>query len=110
MSEWLNLLGWPPSLITGGLLIFLSLGYGTQARQKLRPILLAIQVAFLTLILSTLYYALNTGPLGMLKAILAQSFGTFLGILIISWLIIKLCFIFRFRNGQANIFTRNRRS
>lgn len=110
MSDWLYLIGWPPSIITGGLLIFLSLGYGTQARRKLRPMLLAIQVALLTLILSTLYSALNTGPFGMLKALLAQSFGTFLGVLIISWLIIKLFFIIRSRNEQTNIFTRNRRS
>ena len=70
MSDWLHLIGWPPSIITGGLLIFLSLGYGTQARQKLRPILLAVQVALLTLILSTLYNALHTGASGMLKALL----------------------------------------
>tara|TARA_B100001113_G_scaffold184717_1_gene151410 strand:+ start:411 stop:743 length:333 start_codon:yes stop_codon:yes gene_type:complete len=110
VSDWLHLIGWPPSIITGGLLIFLSLGYGTQARRKLRPILLAMQVSVLTLILATLYNALNTGPLGMLEALLAQSFGKFLGLLIISWLVIKLCFIIRFRNGQTNIFTRNRRS
>ena len=110
MSDWLHLIGWPPSIITGGLLIFLSLGYGTQARRKLRPILLAMQVSVLTLILAALYNALNTGPLGMLEALLAQSFGKFLGLLIISWLVIKLCFIIRFRNGQTNIFTRNRRS
>ena len=110
MSDWLHLIGWPPSIITGGLLIFLSLGFGTQARRKLRPILLAVQVALLTLIISTLYNALDTGASGMLKAILTQSFGMFLGVFTISWLIIKLCFIIRFRNGQTNIFTRNRRS
>ena len=110
MSDWLHLIGWPPSIITGGLLFFLSLGFGTQARRKLRPILLAVQVALLTLIISTLYNALDTGASGMLKAILTLSFGMFLGVFTISWLIIKLCFIFRFRNGQTNIFTRNRRS
>jgi hypothetical protein len=110
VSDWLHLIGWPPSIITGGLLIFLSLGYGTQARQKLRPILLAVQVALLTLILSTVYNALHTGASGMLKALLTQSFGTFLGVFTISWLIIKLCFIITSRNGKTNIFTRNRRS
>jgi hypothetical protein len=72
--------------------------------------LLATQVAMLTLILSTLYDALNGGPLAILTALLSQSFGSFLGLLTISWLIIKLCFIIRLRNGQTNIFTRNRRS
>ena len=110
MSDWLNLIGWPPSIITGGLLIFLALGYGTQARVKLRPLLLAIQVALITLLLSALIEAFTLGLSAILNAVLSQTLGTFLGFLIIGWLIIKLCFIIRLRNGQTNIFTRNRRS
>ena len=64
MSDWLHLIGWPPSIITGGLLIFLSLGYGTQARKKLRPILLAVQVALITLIISALMDGVQQGVSG----------------------------------------------
>ena len=109
MSDWLHLIGWPPSIITGGLLIFLSLGYGTQARKKLRPILLAVQVALITLIISTLMDGVQQGVSAMASALLSKTVGTFLSYLIIGWLIIKLCFIIRLRNEQSNIFTRNRR-
>jgi hypothetical protein len=108
VSNWLQLIGWPPSIITGGLLIFLSLGYGTQARKKLRPILLAVQVALITFIVSALIEGANLGIPGMLTTLLSQTFGVFVTYLIIGWLIIKLCFIIRFRNEQTNIFTRNR--
>lgn len=108
MSNWLQLIGWPPSIITGGLLIFLSLGYGTQARKKLRPILLAVQVALIMFIVSALIEGANLGIPGMLTTLLSQTFGVFVTYLIIGWLIIKLCFIIRFRNEQTNIFTRNR--
>jgi hypothetical protein len=110
VSDWLQLIGWPPSIITGGLLIFLALGYGTQARKKLRPLLLAIQVALITLLVSALINGAKLGISGIASTLLSLTFGAFLSHLIISWLIIKLCFIIRFRNGQTKIFTRNRRS
>ena len=109
MSDWIQLIGWPPSIVTGGLLVFLSLGYGTQARKKLRPILLAVQVAVITFVISNLISGFQKGVLGVTGALLSESVGTLLGYFIIGWLIIKLCFIIRLRKGQTNIFTRNRR-
>ncbi len=109
MSDWLQLIGWPPSIVTGGLLVFLSLGYGTQARKKLRPILLAVQVAVITFLISALISGFQKGLLGVTSALLSEPVGTLLGYFIIGWLIIKLCFIIRLRKGQTNIFTRNRR-
>jgi hypothetical protein len=111
MSEWLILLGWPPSLVSGGILILLSLAYAMQARLKLRPLLLALQVGFICLIANTLIASIfggNLTPLSLVNALLTQTFGFLLGHTIISWLIIKLCFIIRSRNDQSNIFTRNR--
>ncbi len=109
MSDWLQLIGWPTSIVTGGLLVLLSLGYGTQARKKLRPILLAFQVAIITLVISALISGFQKGALGVSSALLSEPVGTLLGYFIVGWLIIKFCFIIRLRKGQANIFTRNRK-
>ena len=109
MFDLLQLLGWPPSLLTGGLLILLSLVYGIQARIKLRPILLAVQVALIIIIFDAFINATDIWPADLAGALLTQTVGKLLGYFIISWLIIRVCFILRFRNSQSNIFTRNRR-
>ena len=109
MSDWLQLIGWPTSIVTGGLLVLLSLGYGTQARKKLRPILLAVQVAVITFVISTLISGFKKGALGVTSVLLSEPVGTLLGYFIVGWLIIKICFIIRLRKGQTNIFTRNRK-
>lgn len=111
MSDWLILLGWPPSPISGGVLVLLSLAYGMQARLRLRPSLLALQVGFICLIGNTILLSIFDGnmmPFDLTNALLTQTFGYLLGYTIIGWLIIKLCFIIRSHNDQANIFTRNR--
>jgi len=106
-------MGWPPSFLSGGLVLLFSLAYGTQARIKRRPLLLAAQVGTLCLITHTIIESIlagNVWPNDLAKALLSQTFGTLFGMTIIGWLIIKFCFIIRFRNVQSNIFTRNRRS
>lgn len=113
MSGWFEVLAWPPSLVNGGLLVLVSVLYGTQAKRKIRPYLLATQIGLIMIIAGTLITAFNSGdlfPSQLVKAFLGQTFGAFFGFAIIGWLIIQICFIIRFRNDQANIFTRNRRS
>jgi hypothetical protein len=113
LDEWLNLLGWPPSLLNGGLLLLLAVAYGTQAKRKLRPYLLAIQVGLIVTIASIIIDNVGAGkflPSELLISFLTVRFGAFFGFAIIGWLIIRICFIIRFRNDQSNIFTRNRRS
>lgn len=113
MFDLLELVGWPPSVLTGGLVLLFSLAYGTQARTKLRPMLLAAQVGIICLVSNALIESImaeKIWPSDLIKALLSQTFGTLFGLTIIGWLIIRFCFIFRFRNAQTNIFTRNRRS
>ena len=111
MSDWIILLGWPPHPFSGGILVLLSLAYGMQARLRLRPSLLALQVGFICLIGNTILLSMFDGnmmPFDLINALLTQTFGYLLGYTIIGWLIIKLCFIIRSHYDQSNIFTRNR--
>jgi len=111
--DLLELMGWPPSVIKGGLVFVFSLAYGVQARIKLRPLLLAAQVGVICVISNALIESIMAGniwPNDLIKTLLSQTFGSLFGLTIIGWLIIKFCFIIRFRNLQSNIFTRNRRS
>lgn len=90
-----------------------SVLYGTQAKRKLRPYLLSVQVSLIVILISTIIGNVTDGnllPTDFLKSLFGQTFGHFLGYMIISWLIIQICFIIRFRNDQSNIFTRNRRT
>ena len=113
MFDLLELMGWPPSVLAGGMVLLFSLAYGMQARMKLRPLLLAAQVGIICLVANALIESIMAGlywPGDLMKAFLSQTLGTLFGLCIIGWLIIKLCFIVRSRNEQSNIFTRNRRS
>ena len=112
MLGLLDLLGWPPSLLDSGILFVIAMLWGTQARRKIRPYLLAIQVGVVVTIVTALLDAITSGqllPSGILSLILSQTLGQFTGFAIMGWLIIRICFIIRFRNDQSNIFTRNRR-
>ena len=113
MVEWFDLLGWPPSLVSGGILLLVSIAYGTQAKRKLRPAMLSLQISLITILASTVIGNVSSGkflPSELLYAFLSVNFGMFFSFAIIGWLIVQICFIIRFRNDQSNIFTRNRRS
>jgi len=110
--DLLELVGWPPSLLMGGLVIVVSFIYGTQARHKTRPYLLATQIATICIIIDAIFGAFAMGdywPTAIITALLSQTLGIFLGYMIIGWIIVRICFTIRFRNAPARIFTRNRR-
>ena len=99
--------------VQAGALLVIAVLFAIQAKRKMRPYLLAIQVALAAVIIGQFAETLSTvgfSPIGFFDNFTAITFGTFLAYYLAAWVLIHLVFFVRFRNHNERIFTRNRDS
>lgn len=111
MPEFLALFGFPPHPIGAVCVVAFSLLWSLRARRKVRPYLLALQVAIISNVLAAGLIFLRDNITGSFIASVANiTVGQIAMFWLIAWLIISLIFLIRARNDSSNIFTRNRNS
>ena len=113
MTEMSFISGFLGQPVQAGATIILAVLFALQAKKKMRPYLLAIQVALAAIIIGQFAATLSDdgfSPLLFFRNFMAMTFGSFFMHYLIAWLIIILVFFARFRNHNERIFTRNRDS
>lgn len=113
MSEFISLVDFPPHPVGGALLVLCAIIWGLRARRKVRPALLALQVAAissLAVCLAEFASAETFTFFGLLHIIASWTVGKVFMFWVLAWLIIKLIFTIRAHNDNTKIFTRNRKS
>lgn len=113
MSEFFELVGFPPHPFGGALLVVCAIIWGVRARRKVRPALLALQVAIIVALgtrLAVFVSAESFSPVGLFSEIAGLTLGKLFMFWVLAWLIIKLIFTIRAHNDNSKIFTRNRKS
>ncbi len=112
MSPWLSLFELPLHPATGMVIFGCALVWGTRSRRKTRPYLLAAQAAILALILSQIGISLSQDEVSLfnvVSAVLQVSVGHLVFLWVSAWVVIRGVAAIRGRNGNAHIFTRNRK-
>ena len=111
MVEFLSLFGFPVAPAQAGAVVLFALFFGIQAKLKNRPFVLAIQSTLAACIVgqfATTLFDVGFNLTNFFSNFLTLTFGAFLTLLTISWIVISLVFFLRLRNQNARIFTRNR--
>lgn len=111
MLGFLELFGFPPSPLGGVCLLVISLIWAINARRKLKPYWVALQVAIVSSITArvlTYVFQSDGDSVGFVAFVTSLTIGKIMMYWLISWLIVTMVFLIRARNDSANIFTRNR--